>query len=153
MNIQYRYRNHYYFVHDGIYLRPIQTVSLPLVFYRNNDTRYTLILHDPDAVGGNKIHWLVINIPGNRVDKGESILQYEGPHPPRGSGIHRYCFLLLEQMNGKIILDHPWFLTRYRYISMKTLLEALNGNNLHLVALQYFTSSYSLPQMQPQQAR
>ena len=31
-------------------------------------------------------HWLVINIPGNQVEKGDEISQYIGAGPPKGTG-------------------------------------------------------------------
>jgi Raf kinase inhibitor-like YbhB/YbcL family protein len=66
----------------------------------------SLIMHDPDAVSGDYLHWLVWDItPGtdsiavNSVpigalqglnDSGKT--GYIGPCPPKGSGTHRYMF-------------------------------------------------------------
>ncbi len=61
----------------------------------------------------NRRHWIVANIPGGDVHKGEEISKYAGAGPPKGSGLnlefpnlmivglHRYVFLLFEQ-KGKI---------------------------------------------------
>jgi Raf kinase inhibitor-like YbhB/YbcL family protein len=67
-----------------------------------------LILHDPDAVHGDWIHWVVWNIraanqeiPENTLPEGAQVglnsadhLGYKGPCPPRGTGTHRYMFEL-----------------------------------------------------------
>lgn len=47
-------------------------------------------------------HWLVGNIPEDKVAKGEVLTEYVGPAPPKGSGKHRYVFLLYKQNQGAI---------------------------------------------------
>ncbi|OVE79096.1 hypothetical protein BVY00_01140 [bacterium G20] len=67
-----------------------------------------LIMHDPDAVSGDFIHWLMwdipvstqaiitISVPVGAVqgvnNAGQS--KYMGPCPPAGTGTHRYIFEL-----------------------------------------------------------
>ncbi|XP_025783323.1 39S ribosomal protein L38, mitochondrial [Puma concolor] len=51
-------------------------------------------LLEPDA---EYIHWLVTNIPGNRVAEGQETCPYLPPFPARGSGFHRFAFLLFKQ--------------------------------------------------------
>lgn len=46
-------------------------------------------------------HWLVGNIPGGEVSKGQVLSEYIGSGPPQGTGLHRYVFLIYKQ-NGKI---------------------------------------------------
>jgi hypothetical protein len=58
---------------------------------------YTLILYDPDAVGGTMIHWAIVNITNNDIKTGNIIIPYKGPAPPPKSGKHRYIFNLYEQ--------------------------------------------------------
>lgn len=64
---------------------------------------YTLIMTDPDAPSRNNPkmrewhHWLIGNIPGNQIDKGEVLTDYVGSGPPQGSGLHRYVFLVFKQ--------------------------------------------------------
>lgn len=67
-----------------------------------------LIMHDPDAVGGDYIHWTVWDIDpttseiledGAPVGATEGVTSagtpgYVGPKPPSGSGTHRYTFEL-----------------------------------------------------------
>lgn len=51
-------------------------------------------------------HWLVANIPGNKIDQGEVVAAYVGSGPPKGTGLHRYVFLLYKQP-GKLEIDEP----------------------------------------------
>lgn len=37
------------------------------------------------------------NIPGNQVEKGETIVEYLQPFPPKGTGYHRHVFILYKQ--------------------------------------------------------
>lgn len=37
------------------------------------------------------------NIPGNFVEKGETIVEYLQPFPPKGTGYHRHVFVLYKQ--------------------------------------------------------
>lgn len=67
-----------------------------------------LIVHDPDAVGGDFVHWTVWDIPTStetitvnsvptRAIQGLNSSGkngYMGPCPPAGTGIHRYMFEL-----------------------------------------------------------
>ncbi|XP_054157286.1 OV-16 antigen-like [Oppia nitens] len=71
---------------------------------------YTLVMTDPDVpsrkdpTNAEVKHWLVINIPGNQVSKGESLAAYRGSGPPLGSGLHRYVFLVYKQPT--LIINH-----------------------------------------------
>ena len=49
-------------------------------------------------------HWIVVNIPGNKVSEGEVKSDYVGSGPPQGTGLHRYVFLVYKQ-NGKQSFD------------------------------------------------
>lgn len=44
-------------------------------------------------------HWLVVNIPGTDVTKGDTIVEFIGSGPPEGTGLHRYTFLVYKQSN------------------------------------------------------
>lgn len=64
---------------------------------------YTLCMTDPDAPSRQNPkyrewhHWLVVNIPDNDVGKGKTISEYVGSGPPKGTGLHRYVFLVYKQ--------------------------------------------------------
>jgi hypothetical protein len=67
-----------------------------------------LIMHDPDAVSGDYIHWTIWDIDPatTAILEGDApsgstegvttagVPGYVGPRPPRGSGRHRYTFEL-----------------------------------------------------------
>jgi phosphatidylethanolamine-binding protein (PEBP) family uncharacterized protein len=118
-------------IKNGIFLTPKETHTKPKIQYKSSaNTFYSLIMHDPDAVGGNLIHWLIVNISGNNVNNGDEILEYKGPAPPKGSGTHKYIILFLKQndrINTKI---------DKRQMSMDELYEKLD------VKLQPFSRTY-----------
>lgn len=78
----------------------------------NGTQSFALICDDPDASGGDWVHWVIYDIPGNikelkeRVSKKETLnngikqgindfqkIGYDGPCPPKG-GPHRYVFTI-----------------------------------------------------------
>ncbi|XP_050341435.1 phosphatidylethanolamine-binding protein homolog F40A3.3-like isoform X1 [Bactrocera neohumeralis] len=92
----------------GKELTPTQVKDQPTVSWgAEDDALYTLIMVDPDAPSRAEptlreiLHWLVINIPGNKVAEGQTVAEYIGSGPPEGSGLHRYVFLVFKQP-GKI---------------------------------------------------
>ena len=54
---------------------------------------------DPDAPSrsdpkwGEWRHWMVFNIPGAHLAKGQEWWTYIGAGPPKDTGLHRYIFL------------------------------------------------------------
>lgn len=95
---------------------------------------YTVLIIDPDAVGGNKIHFLLIN--HSLTNNGTIIFPYVGPDPPNRSGVHRYYFLLIEQESlifFKIALST-------RYISLGRLFCMLGLPNNSIIMTKHFTS-------------
>ena len=70
---------------------------------------YALVAVDPDAPSRlnpkfrSWLHWLKLNIPaadlmsGIATNDGDSFVRYNPPNPPKGSGPHRYVFILLHQ--------------------------------------------------------
>ncbi|XP_037814421.1 protein D3-like isoform X2 [Lucilia sericata] len=100
-------------VNKGNELTPTQVKQQPKVEWEAKCADYyTLIMTDPDAPSraNPKVrefrHWLVANIPGNKIDQGEVVAAYVGSGPPKGTGLHRYIFLLYKQP-GKIDIDEP----------------------------------------------
>lgn len=63
----------------------------------NNDKPYLLVMYDPDAFGGTRIHWILSDIKNNDTNLGRDIIPYKGPVPPPKTGKHRYIFELYNQ--------------------------------------------------------
>lgn len=58
----------------------------------------TLVMYDPDAVHGTFLHWVVEDFFGEK----KKVLPYYGPHPPKGTDIHRYIFAFYPNLSLKI---------------------------------------------------
>ncbi|XP_033223400.1 39S ribosomal protein L38, mitochondrial [Belonocnema kinseyi] len=89
-------------VHRGNLITPSEASNLPEVNYEAEpDTLWTLLLTTPDGNLSNPeseyCHWFIGNIPGNAVEKGEQLVDYLRPIPPRGIGYCRYIFVLYKQ--------------------------------------------------------
>lgn len=95
-------------VQPGVTLGQLETATQPLVYYPPDIGQgpYTLLMVDPDApdpkapVHREWIHWMVVNIPGNRLNEGQTILPYQSPIPPIGT--HRYIFYIYDQLGKKL---------------------------------------------------
>ncbi|KAK0422178.1 hypothetical protein QR680_007414 [Steinernema hermaphroditum] len=88
----------------GDELAPTQVQNAPTVTWEfEPDTLYTIAFTDPDAYSrenptvGEFEHWVVANIPGNDVSKGLILSEYCGAGAPKGTGLHRYVFLVYKQ--------------------------------------------------------
>ncbi|KAK9501885.1 hypothetical protein O3M35_012524 [Rhynocoris fuscipes] len=95
-------------VNDGNVLTPTQVKNPPKVEWEADpNAYYTLCLTDPDAPSRKDpkfrewLHWLIVNIPGNNVNQGEVLAEFVSSAPPKGSGLHRYVFLVYKQP-GKV---------------------------------------------------
>jgi len=64
---------------------------------------YTLVKTDPDAPAREEPkwrewgHWILGNIPGHDLSKGTPVWDYVGCGPPKGTGLHRYVYVLYKQ--------------------------------------------------------
>ncbi|XP_054286026.1 uncharacterized protein LOC129002333 [Macrosteles quadrilineatus] len=97
----------------GNELTPTQVKLPPVVdYWADRDSWFLLSMVDPDA-STQFLHWLVGNIPGNDVASGDNLAEYVGSGPPKGTGLHRYVFLLYKQ-SGNITFDEPLLDTSYR---------------------------------------
>jgi len=92
----------------GNQVTPTQIQSKPKVHFKSDaDTYYTLIMADPDAPSrenpknGEWLHWMVNNISGDDVAHGQDKAGYVGAGPPKGTGLHRYVFMIYKQTKGK----------------------------------------------------
>ncbi|KAG5878106.1 hypothetical protein JTB14_017973 [Gonioctena quinquepunctata] len=88
----------------GNELTPTQVKDEPKLKWRAQDNiLYTVAMVDPDAPSradpsvSEVLHWLVGNVPGIDVTKGDTIAEYIGSGPPLDTGLHRYIFLIYKQ--------------------------------------------------------
>ncbi|KAI4465299.1 phosphatidylethanolamine-binding protein [Holotrichia oblita] len=100
-------------VHFGHELTPTQVKDPPTVQWTaNQDAYYTLAMVDPDAPSRENPtfrevnHWLIGNIHGSDLESGDVITEYLGSGPPKGTGLHRYIFLVFKQ-SKKLQFDEP----------------------------------------------
>ena len=110
---------------------PLQTSLEPKVTLTGLDTNkfYTLIMYDRNASTPSHyyIHWVIVNIPGSDIIKGETVFKYEGPGPPKGTGQHLYTFVLYLQQD----FNETWKKLNEddKYKSYKDLLDKLSLTN------------------------
>ncbi|XP_037068947.1 protein D3-like [Pollicipes pollicipes] len=104
----------------GNELTPTQVKERPKVSWQADPgTLHTLIMTDPDAPSrtdrsmSEVRHWLMINIPGCQVDKGDEVSEYIGSGAPKGTGLHRYVFLVYRQPDS-ITVDPSLRVTRFQ---------------------------------------
>ncbi|XP_029312792.1 large ribosomal subunit protein mL38 isoform X2 [Cottoperca gobio] len=93
-------------VYYGNRLTPTEAASVPQIsFEAEEGSLWTLMLTCPDEHlldnEAEYVHWLVGNIPGGAVQAGEELCHYLPPFPPRGTGFHRYVYVLFKQ-EGRI---------------------------------------------------
>lgn len=100
-------------VYMGNELTPTMVKNPPAVTWNaNKTTYYTLLMIDPDAPSRDDPkfsevnHWLVGNILGLDLANGDTITEYLGSGPPKGTGFHRYIFLLYKQKQ-RHVFDEP----------------------------------------------
>jgi len=95
-------------VHRGNLVKPGECKNAPEVSWDSpEDALWTLAMVGPDSQlqgEGEVLHWLVANIPGNKVEEGQTLAAYIQPHPAFGTGYHRYVFLLYKQ-EGKVQME------------------------------------------------
>ncbi|XP_033321264.2 protein D1 isoform X1 [Megalopta genalis] len=121
----------------GKVLTPTQVKDQPKISWdADADAYYTLCMTDPDAPSRKDPkfrewhHWLVGNIPGADVSKGEVLSEYVGSGPPKGTGLHRYVFLLYKQ-SEKLKFDEKRLTNR-------------SGDNRGLFSIRKFAAKYKL---------
>ncbi|KAF7995061.1 hypothetical protein HCN44_004533 [Aphidius gifuensis] len=135
-------------VNLGNELEPSQTAHIPEIhFNHTGGYLYTLVLTDPDipVKGYNREwqHWLVGNIPEDKVDRGEVLTEYIGPAPPKNSGKHRYVFLLYKQNQGAITFTERRLGTHDKSRSRFSIKKFADKYNLEgPIAGNYFLAQY-----------
>nr|XP_022908416.1 phosphatidylethanolamine-binding protein homolog F40A3.3-like [Onthophagus taurus] len=90
----------------GNMLTPTQVKDKPMVkWVADKNSFYTLCVSNPDVPHRDIprmrewLHWLVGNIPGNEIAKGEILADYIGAGPSKGSGFRRYVYLIYRQID------------------------------------------------------
>ena len=81
------------------------------------------------------LHWLLANVPGAALSKGNSMADYMGPAAPPHTGLHRYIFLVYSQSDkfqAKEVAHRSGFHSR----------EFAKEHGLHLVGVNWFKSQY-----------
>jgi large subunit ribosomal protein L38 len=117
-------------VYHGNYLKPSEAKEAPTVSFDPNfsfdgrepkskeNSLWTLVMTNPDGHFNQEdseyVHWMVANIPNNDIGKGETIVPYLQPFPPKGTGFHRHIFILYKQ-------DQKIDLNQYRVDDSKDL--------------------------------
>ena len=88
----------------GKELTPTQVFAQPTLKWESEkDALYTVVLTDPDAPSRKDpkyrewVHWLVLNVSGNDIDKGDVVIEYVGSAPPKDTDLHRYCLFVYKQ--------------------------------------------------------
>jgi hypothetical protein len=83
-----------------------------------SDVLHTLIMWDNDApnpypydTNSPFIHWLMVNIPGDRISFGSTVIPYIDPSPP-GPAPHRYYIQIFEQSQRETIYIDPKIVVR-----------------------------------------
>ncbi|CAH0557508.1 unnamed protein product [Brassicogethes aeneus] len=99
----------------GHELTPTEVKNEPTVKWEADPSKYyVLSMVDPDAPSraDPKVreynHWLVGNIPGSDVSSpvADVISPFQSSGPPKGTGLHRYIFLVYEQKE-KLTFEEP----------------------------------------------
>jgi phosphatidylethanolamine-binding protein (PEBP) family uncharacterized protein len=143
------YSNNIKVISDNIInLSRNSTADTPTIDFGNKldkNEYYTLIMYDPDAPNKIKnrvhVHWIINNIQENT--KFDTLLDYTGPNPPPGSGVHRYIFKLYKQPNGLSESKYITLNKNNRSISLLDLLYQLRLTNEMEVSSVYFTCASS----------
>ncbi|KAF5279083.1 hypothetical protein FQA39_LY05761 [Lamprigera yunnana] len=102
LNVLYSVSDHQLPVCYGNIIKPNKALEVPEVNYEaDEESLWTLILTNPDGhfteTESEYIHWFIGNIPGSSIGKGETIVDYLQPFPAKGTGLHRYIFILYKQ--------------------------------------------------------
>uniref|UniRef100_A0A1A9W211 Large ribosomal subunit protein mL38 n=1 Tax=Glossina brevipalpis TaxID=37001 RepID=A0A1A9W211_9MUSC len=113
LNIQYQLENNTSVpVYNGNVIKPLEALKAPLVQFdgksdpitgQSSDSQnlWCLLATNPDghftAKDSEIIHWFIANIPDSDTSKGEVLINYLPPFPPKGLGFQRFVFVLYKQ--------------------------------------------------------
>ncbi|XP_043463202.1 39S ribosomal protein L38, mitochondrial [Leptopilina heterotoma] len=102
LTIDYNVKDMVAKVSRGNFITARDTLNEPTIKYRAEpNTLWSLLLTTPDGNLSKSnleiCHWFIGNIPGDSIEKGDLMLNYMRPIPPRGIGYCRYIFILYKQ--------------------------------------------------------
>ena len=118
---------------------------------------YTLLCLDPDAPSRRRprmrsiLHLLTTNIPGSSptLQGGAEVCDWVPPGPPSSGGLHRYVFLLYEQVGGGAVdvgqLPSFGGMTgrgKQTEEGLLAMLDKAGGGKLELRAVNWFEAAY-----------
>lgn len=88
----------------GNFVNASQMKEKPVVEWKmEEDSLYVLLminLHAPskmNPVDADYLHWLVVNIPKNDIEKGDTLVEYVGAFPGKDVGNQNFMFILYQQ--------------------------------------------------------
>lgn len=141
----------------GNSLSVANTQAEPTVVFKpfesiDTNDKFTLVMTDPDAPSrtdrkwGEYCHFVVTDISfdsenaGEIVTKNNNILvTHMGPGPPKGTGLHRYIFLLFKQLSNNSTYTEIKDRINWGYGTPSTGVGKWSKeNNLELLAVNYF---------------
>jgi phosphatidylethanolamine-binding protein (PEBP) family uncharacterized protein len=125
---------------NNLFISIEESTNKPIIILNKNLNKiYTLLMFDPEAIGGNKIHWLIINIKNNNILKGDTLIDYIGPKPPKRTGKHHYTFVLFKQTD---FIEITNIKLKSRFIELNKLFKKLGVNQYNFVYenIKYFVS-------------
>lgn len=138
-------------VNFGNELKPSITSEQPSLSWPSMKNKfYTVLMVDPDAPSRSNpyfrefVHWHVVNIPGKNVSKGKSVVDYVGPCPPAGTGLHRYVLMVFQQEN-EILRHLSLRVSRHQGLERRkfnTLMFAVKYKLIGPVAMNYFQAEF-----------
>lgn len=107
LNVMFGDQSYYSSALMGNFIQVSDTLNMPVVEYPADgispDSLFTLVMLTPDhpfrldPYPEPFVHWMISNIPGNEVSKGETVTEYLPPLPTEYAGTFRYVFMLFKQ--------------------------------------------------------
>nr|XP_054752561.1 protein D2-like [Lytechinus pictus] len=87
--------------YPGDTLTPTQVHTIPVIDWRaRQECLHTIVFVHLGPVGepvDEELHWLVFNVPGENMVKGQVHAEYLESGPAEGTGFHRYVYLVYRQ--------------------------------------------------------
>ena len=129
-------------IRPGQKMSQLDVANQPILYWNSKigDGPYTLFMVDPDSPDPANpmyrewVHWMLVNIPGNDINRALEVLPYQSPTPPRGT--HRYIFYLYDQQNKLIPINLTYArqsFNRALFLWQNNLLQTPIASNYYVV--------------------